>query len=110
MPTMTDVRSVGANAKVDNVLAGKVYEFMPWDGEARFGIVAAAVGMRATVTSGSDVLLDDQEVSAANRYPLDPDDFFLSDIAAASERLVVALRNTTAAAIIVNTVVKLEPV
>lgn len=110
MPTMTDVRSVGANAKVDNVLSGKVYEFMPYDGEVRFGIVASAVGMRATVISGSDVLYDDQELSAANRFPVDPDDFSLTDIAAATERLVVALRNTTAGAITVNTVVKIEPV
>lgn len=110
MPTMTDVRSVAANAKVDNVLSGKVYEFMPFDGEVRFGLVASAVGMRATVISGSDVLQDDQEISGANRFPTDPDDFALTDIAAGGERLVVALRNTTAGAITVNTVVKIEPV
>lgn len=108
MPTLTDVRSVGANAKVDNVLSGKVYEFMPYDGEVRFGIVAAAAGMRATVISGADVLQDDQECSPANRFPVDPDDFQLSDVAGAGERLVVALRNTTGAPIIVNTVVKIE--
>ncbi len=108
MPTLTDVRSVAANAKVDNVLSGKVYEFMPFDGEVRFGIVASAVGMRATVISGSDVLQDDQEVSAANRFPLDPDDFALTDVAGAGERLVVGLRNTTGAAITVNSVVKIE--
>ncbi len=110
MPTMTDVRSVALNAKVDNVLAGKVYEFLPYDAEVRVAVVASAVGMRATVISGADILLDDQEVSAANRYPVDPDDYTLTDIAAVGERLVVSLRNTTGAAITVNTAVKIEAV
>jgi hypothetical protein len=110
MPTLTDVRTVALNAKVDNVLAGKVYEFMPFDGEVRFGLVAAAAGLRATVISGSDVLQDDQEVSDANRTPIDPDDFALTDVAGAGERLVVALRNTTGAGILVRTVVKIEAV
>ncbi len=108
VPTMTDVRSVALNAKVDNVLAGKVYEFLPYDAEVRIAVVASAVGMRATVISGADVLLDDQEVSAANRFPVDPDDYTLTDVAGAGERLVVALRNTTGAAITVNTAVKIE--
>ncbi len=109
MPTMVDRRSVGANAKVDNVLSGKVYEFLPFDAVVEFGLAASAVGLNVTAISGSDVLQDDQEISAANRLPIYPDDFLLNDVAAAGERLVVSLRNTTAAAITAFTVVKLTP-
>lgn len=109
MPTMTDRRSVGANAKVDNVLTGKVYEVLGFDAVVEFGLTASAVGLNATVISGTDVLQDDQEVSAANRLPIYPDDFVLNDVTAAGERLVVSLRNTTAAAITAFSVVKLTP-
>lgn len=109
MPTMTDRRSVGANAKVDNVLTGKVYEFLAFDAVVEFGLTASAVGLNATVISGSDVLQDDQEINAQNRLPIYPDDFVLNDVAAAGERLVVSLRNTTAAAITGFSVVKLTP-
>ncbi len=109
MPTMTDRRTVALNATVANVLAGLIYEFLPFDAVVEFGIVAAAVGLNASVKSGTDVLQDDQEVSAINRFPVYPDDFVLTDVAAAGERLVVGLRNTTGAGIQVITVVKLTP-
>lgn len=109
MPTMTDRRSVTANAKVDNVLSGKVYEFLPFDAVVEFGLTASAVGLNATAISGSDVLQDDQEINAQNRMPIYPDDFILNDVAAAGERLVVSLRNTTAGAITAFSAVKLTP-
>ncbi len=109
MPVITDRRSVAANASVANVLSGSQYEFLPFDAVVEFGLVASAVGMNATVTSGTDILQQDQEISAANRLPIYPDDFVLTDVAAAGERLVVGLRNTTAAAITTFVVVKITP-
>ncbi len=109
MPVITDRRSVAANASVANVLSGSQYEFLPFDGVVEFGLVASAVGMNATVTSGTDILQQDQEISAANRLPIYPDDFVLTDVAAAGERLVVGLRNTTGAAITTFVVVKITP-
>jgi len=109
MPTMTARVSVPAAGKIDNVLAGKTYEFLPFDAVAEFGLVASAPGLMATVISGSDVLQDDQEISSANRMPIYPDDFILNDVVAEGERLVVSLRNTTAAAITAYVVVKITP-
>lgn len=109
-PTITDRRSVGANTTVGNVLTGSQFEFMPFDGAVEFGLVASAVGLNASVSSGTDILQQDQEISAANRLPIYPDDFLLTDVAAAGERLVVALRNTTAGAITSFVVVKITPV
>lgn len=70
MPTITDRRSVAANTVVANVLAGSQFEFLPWNAGVEFGLVASAVGMNASVSSGSDILQQDQEISAANRLPV----------------------------------------
>lgn len=110
MPIITDRRSVGANATVDNVLTGKEYEFLPFDAAVEIGVVAAATGMQMTVVSGTDVLTRNAPISEANRFPVYPDDFTLSDVAGRSERIIVSLLNTTGAAIIVFTAVKITPV
>lgn len=109
MPLLTDRRSVAANTTVDNVLAGKEYEFMPFDGGVEFGIVAAATGVQATVVSGTDILMRNGAISEANRFPVYPDDFSLSDVAGQGERLIVSIINTTAGAIVVFTAVKVTP-
>jgi len=110
MPLLTDRRSVAANATVDNVLSGKEYEFMPFDGMVEFGIVAAATGIQASVISGTDVLTRNSPISEANRFPVYPDDFALNDTVGAGERLIVSLLNTTAGAIVVFTAVKVTPI
>lgn len=110
MPILTDRRSVAANATVDNVLSGKEYEFLPFDAALEFGIVAAATGMQTTVVSGTDVLTRNAPISETNRFPVYPDDFTLSDVAAQGERIIVSLLNTTAGAIVVFTAVKITPV
>ena len=106
---ITDRRSVAANAKVDNVLSGSIYEFLGQDSLVEFGLAGSAVALNASVVSGTDVLMDDQEVSASNRFPVYPDDFTLNDIAAEGERLKVGYRNTTGAAIVGFTAVKITP-
>ncbi len=110
MPQITDRRSIAANTSVQNVLTGSQFEFLPFDAVVEFGMVASAVGLNASVTSGTDILQQDQEVSSANRFPVYPDDFTLNDVAAAGERLVVGYRNTTAGAITIITAVKVTPV
>ncbi|MEE8607589.1 MAG: hypothetical protein V3S55_08295 [Nitrospiraceae bacterium] len=109
MAQMSDVRSVAANTTVANVLAGKSQEFITEDSIVRAAIVAAAVGMFATILIGEEVILEDQEVSGANRFPTDPDDFNYEGAGVPGERIVLKLRNSTGAAIVVNSSVKVEP-
>lgn len=103
---MTDVRSVGANATVDNILAGKIYEFAAQNSIASLLATASAAGLRVSFIIGNEVQIDDQEISSANRFPLTPDDFLTRGGALKGDRLVVRLRNTTAAAI--NAFTRLE--
>lgn len=110
MPSIKVQTTVPLNGQVDNALTGNQYEFLPFDARVEFGIVAAAAGVLTDVYSGSDTLVEAGVVSAANRIPVYPDDFDLTDAAAAGERLKVRLRNTTGAAIVVNTTVRITPI
>ena len=112
MPLISDTRSIAANATVDNVLAGSQFEFLPFDAMLQFGLVGGgALGaILADVYSGQDVLMESSPISVQNRFPVFPEDFTLDDVAAAGERIKVRLRNTTGAAVVVNTAVKITPI
>ena len=110
MPTIRGVTNILAGAANNNVLAGSAYEFLPVNARVDIGITADAAGaMRATVQSGSDVLLEESPVSRANRVPVWPDDYDLTDIAVAGDRLKVAARNTGGVAADVFWAVRITP-
>jgi len=110
MPVMTDRRSVAANTTVENILSGKVHEFLPENSVIRVFMAAAAAGINASFLVGSESLVQDQEVSDANRFPQDPEDFLSESGGLEGDRVLLALRNTTGAAIVVITRVSIEPV
>ncbi len=100
MPLIQSSVSVAASAVVDNVFTGSQFEFLPYDAALDFGLVgdANAADLRLDVYSGQDTLAENMTPSAANRTPIYPDDFNLSDVAAAGERIKVRVRNTNAGA------------
>lgn len=103
--------SVAANS-TSLPLAGTMVETMPFDGivELAMNQQSGAINdVLATVTSGSDVISDEGPISANARLPLYPEDFLWSDVAAAGEKLMVRLRNTTAGAIVVVLAVRINP-
>ncbi len=110
MPRMSDRRSVGANAVVDNVLTGKLHEFLSEDSIIRLYAVAAAVGLNVSLLVGGESIVQDQEISGAGGFPLIPDHFVAEGAGFAGDRVVLSLRNTTAAAIITATVLDTEPI
>jgi len=101
--------SVAANATTGNIMAGKVFEFVPAPSIIKVYINAAAVGMNADVLVGNESYLNDEEVSNANRFPIRNEDLLVELGALAGERIVIRLRNTTGAAIITNTLVEVQP-
>jgi len=68
---------VALNATSANLMAGSLYEILARPSIVEFGMTASAVGILATVMLGGEVLVQDQEISAANRYPIVPDDWIL---------------------------------
>ena len=109
MPLMTDVQTVAANTTTANILAGKLEEFLRMNSMCSFAIVAAAVGVFATIIVGNEVIVDDQEISDANRTPIVPDDVIQTGAGFAGDRLVIKLRNSTGAGIVVKTRVEVAP-
>lgn len=102
--------SIAANATLDNVLSGSIYEFPSFNAEVDFGLTASATGLVATVTSGSDVLQEEGPVLPTNAFPVADQDFTLTDIVGAGERLVIRVRNTTAGALTLFSTTRLTPV
>lgn len=110
MPMMSDVRSVAANSTVENVLTGKLHEFLNAASVVRLFITGSAAGLFASLLVSGESFLQDQEVSAANRFPLIPDDFTVDAGGFQGDRLVLSLRNSTGAAITARTLVEVRPV
>lgn len=110
MPRMVDAaRSVGANAVTANIFAGNLYEFPPGRSAVRIYSVAAAAGILITFSLGSFTVVQDQEISGANRFPIIPDDFVAEFGADPGDRIIVTLRNRTGAPIVVNTFADVDP-
>jgi len=104
MPIMIDAnRSVAANTTVDNVLSGKLEEFLRANSTVVLYAIAQAVGVRLSLIVGSEVALDDQEINAraGATATIVPDDFLASTAGFDGDRLILRVRNTTGAAIIV---------
>lgn len=110
MPVMVITTTVPANGSA-TPLVGQQYEFLGFPASVAFGIVADAVGIVATVYSGSDLLQQEGPavIRAAGALPVNPDDFYLTDVAAPGDRLSVQLRNTTGAGISTRVVVQITP-
>jgi hypothetical protein len=111
MPIIQGTTSTAAGAATSNVLAGSVYEYLPFDCLVEIGVVDDTNGeQRVTILSGSDVLMEESPVSIQNRFPVYPDDYAVSDYAQAGDRLVIRTRNTGAAARTLRWAVKITPV
>jgi len=106
---MTDVQSVAANTTTGNILAGKAKEFCEEASIVTIGVNASAVGLRCTCIIGSEVVVDDQEVSSINRMPQFPEDAFAEGGAFPGDRITIRLRNTTGGAITGFTKLNISP-
>jgi len=110
MPVNTDRREVAANAVVENVLSGKLYEFVTRPSIVRLYATAEAVAGRITFLVGGVAVVSDQEINAQNRMPIVPDDFVAEAMAPPGTRLLLSLRNTTGVAFDFFTRVDIIPV
>lgn len=108
---LVKVRTVLAANSTANPLSGSQFEYLPYPAHVEFGIVTDAVGVLATVSSGSDVLQEEAPltVKTINIAAVYPDDFDLEDNAAPGDRLKVQLRDTSGAQRIVMTSVRITP-
>ena len=98
MPTIR--KTMNVDADVVYPLQGSQYEFLPFNASLAFAVVlkealtANKPSVTADVFSGSDVLQQDGDVElgATTGTVRNPDDFLVTDIGAAGERISVALK------------------
>ncbi len=110
MPIMTDIRSVAANTRTGNVLAGLPFEFVVRPSIVRVYATAAVVGLFMDLLIGGESVVSDSEMPAVARFPTRNEDLFAEHGGLNGERLFIALRNSTGAAIIGQVLVDVLPV
>jgi hypothetical protein len=102
--------SVAANSVSANLMAGNMFEYLERPSIVEFGLAASAVGLLLTAFLGSTIICQDQEISAANRYPVIPDDWILKAAAKANSKIFATLRNRTAGALNGWVILNITPV
>lgn len=110
MPLIQQSISIPASTVNDNVITGSQFEFLPYDASINIGFTASANGLVVDAYSGQDTLCESLAPSTQNRIPIYPDDFNLTDVAAAGERLKLRVRNTTAGALTFFYSVQVNPI
>lgn len=103
--------TIAANGFLANAWVGTQFEFAPYDSSLQLSVLGSATGLSLTFATGADTLCIDQAlsvVSAANKYGVYPDDYVIYDAVGAGERIVEALRNTTAGALTAFSSIKLD--
>jgi len=110
MPTVMKEVTVAANSTTDNVFSGSAFEFARNAQLVSIGVAAAATGVFITFSSGADVVVEESPAPIATRYPIIPDEFYASDVAAPGDRYVLRARNSTGAGIIVRAIMQIQDI
>lgn len=107
-----NVRSSVATGASAQPLSGSQYEYLPFNALVEIGVTSNVNLVLATVSSGSDILMEEGPVTlgTADVFPKYPDEYTLQDVAAAGDRLKVAIRNTNAGTATVMTSVRITPI
>ena len=118
MPNVTfvtgqgSVAALAAGVTIDNLLLGSQWMYVPGPTELYIALVAdgGAIGdVLATISSGTDMLAEEQAVSNINRFPVWPDDFVYNDVAAAGDLIKIRVRTKSATARVLTCVLRLNP-
>lgn len=105
MPSIIRQVSVAANSVDPNLFNGSTFEYARQRSVLSFGVTQAATGNFSTLNVGSDVVVEEFEAPILTRYPIIPDEFYAQDVAEQGDRIVLAIRNSTGAAVINRAIV-----
>ena len=109
MPVIQVNTSVAAGAVNSNIVAGSAFEFARTRQLVSIGIAQAATGMFATIQAGSDVIAEEFAPTIKTTYPIIPDEMYYTDVMEPGDRLVIRVRNPSAAAIQLFAIVQVSP-
>ena len=107
---LSDKRTVGIGATVDNILTGKFSEFLQEDSKISVALTSEVDSLFASVIIGNELLIDGQEINDTNASPRNPDDVLVQGFGEKSDRVIVKLRNGNLATNDVRSNIFIEPV
>lgn len=110
MPVMQRAEIVAANATVQNTVAGSAYEFARSRQVVSIGITQSATGLFVAIQSGSDIVAEEFEPFILTTPPIIPDHMYYNDVMEIGDRLVLRVRNSTAGALTVRTLVQISQI
>lgn len=115
MPTIRVATTNMAANSTNYPLSGNQFEYLPYNAQVQFAILANAATVDVSVYSGADVLQQGGppvlKALTAGAGTVYPDDFLLDDVAAQGERISVVLRETgNVATTDAETTVRITPI
>lgn len=90
--------NLAASTKTANILQGDINEFVPQNSAVSVYAISSATGVRMTILAGTDVVVDDKEITAIGTSLLIPDHLRTSFMVRGGTRLAIFLRETAGAA------------
>lgn len=108
MPLILATQTVNAGATNPSVLNGNAYEFARQRAVVSIGLAAAATGTFTQIQLGARTVATEFEPPVLTRYPVIPDEMYLTDVVDANDRILIPWRNPTGGNIIVRAAVQLS--
>ena len=94
---------------IENVLSGSAFEFAARNSVVSIGSVSDAQDTFITITIGSTTVLEESNMVVKSSFPVIPDEMYYQAAAAAGDRIVIRIRNASAAVRDIRTVVQVQP-
>ena len=88
---------------------GNVHEFLGTDALVEVAVNGAATGLEFDLIIGSRTVVQGANASEINRVPQYPEDFAISGPGLAGEKVTLAVKNTTAGAVVCFSSAKINP-
>jgi hypothetical protein len=102
--------SLAAGAVNNNIFSGSAFEFSRGRNIVSIGIGQSATGMFCTLQAGADIIAEEFLLPILTRYPVIPDEMYFTDVMENGDRLVGRVRNPTAGALTVRSVVQMSAI
>jgi hypothetical protein len=112
MPRMAGQVVLAAGANSGDVLAGKVFEYVPKayrKAAVQLLACASALGPTTQFKIDDKIYADNELISGDNKYPIFPDHKLVTHGANPASRLFLSFTNPTAGALTIYWVVDIEP-
>lgn len=78
-----------------NLFTGSAFEYSRGRNLLSLGVTQSATGLKATIQSGADIILEEADPFVLGTLPVVPDHMFYNDVMEMMDRLRVAVRNPT---------------